>query len=81
LLEETGFSQVRLGKQLADEPAEETPSRRKRPLANARRTLHDLARVRELAKRITPTLLAAAGRTAGVRSRPAFDRYVARLAL
>jgi SAM-dependent methyltransferase len=81
LLEETGFAQVRLGKQLADEPEHETPVRRKRPLANGRKTLQDIALIRELAKRITPTLLAAAGRTHRGRTRPAFDRYVARLAL
>jgi SAM-dependent methyltransferase len=61
LLLEAGFAQVRLGKQLADAPANESPAR-PRP---GRRTFRDVPIFRELARRITPTLLAAAGRSDG----------------
>ena len=75
LLQETGFSRVRLGKPVADESSR-TPSTRR-----SRKTLYDLALVQEIAKRVRPMLLATAGATPRQRGRVAFDRYVARQAL
>ncbi len=80
LLQETGFSRVRLGKPVADESSG-TQSRGRRAMTIARKTLYDLALVREIAKRVRPMLLATAGTPPRARSRVAFDRYVARLAL
>jgi len=80
LLQETGFSRVRLGKPVADESSG-TPSTRRSAMTNGRKSLYDLALVREIAKRVRPMLLATAGAPPRVRSRVAFDRYVARLAL
>ena len=79
LLEETGFSRVRLGKPGTDE-SNGTPSSGS-SLTIGRKTLYDLALVREIAKRIKPMLLASAGAPARVRSRVAYDRYMARQAL
>lgn len=78
LLEETGFSRVRLGKPVADESSG-TPSAQLSALT--RKVLYDFALVREIAKRVRPMLLATAGVLPRVRSRVAYDRYVARLAL
>jgi SAM-dependent methyltransferase len=64
LLRDAGFAQVRLGKQLADAPAREA-SPRPRPGHRSRRSFRDVPIIRELARRITPTLLAAAGRSDG----------------
>jgi SAM-dependent methyltransferase len=74
LLQETGFSRVRLGK-----PAGEESS--KPPTPRSGKTLRDLALVREIASRVKPMLIATAGARVPVRRRVAFDRYVARLAL
>ena len=79
LLEETGFSRVRLGKPVADE-SNGTPSTRPSAMI-IRKTLSDLALVREIAKRVRPMLFATAGALPRERGRVAFDRYVARLAL
>jgi ubiquinone/menaquinone biosynthesis C-methylase UbiE len=75
LLEETGFSRVRLGKPVTDESSEATSAR------PTRKTLYDLALVREIAKRVRPMLFATAGTSLRERGRVAYDRYVARLAL
>ena len=80
LLDETGFSRVRLGKPVAD-ASSETPSTPRSAMTIGRKSLYDLALVREIAKRVRPMLLATAGTRPAVRSRVAFDRYVARLAL
>jgi SAM-dependent methyltransferase len=80
LLEETGFSRVRLEKPVADESSR-TPSRRQRPKTFGRKILYNLALGREIAKQVRPMLLATAEAPPRVRSRAAFDRYVARLAL
>lgn len=58
LLREAGFAQVRLGKQKGD-PAGDSSVDSAR--GNGRRTLKDVPLIREIARRITPTLLAAAG--------------------
>ena len=79
LLEETGFSRVRLGEPVA-EPSNGTPSAR-RGMTIGRKSLYDLPVVREIARRVNPILLATASPTTRVRGRVAFDRYVARLAL
>ena len=78
LLEETGFARVRLGKPATNEPGE-TPSTGRGALT--RKSLQDLALVREIARRVRPMLVATAGVLPHVRGRVAFDRYVARLAL
>lgn len=78
LLEETGFSNVRLGKPVADESTGTAPAHQSVP---RRKSLYDLALVREIAKRVRPMLIATAGATRRVRSRVAYDRYVARQAL
>jgi ubiquinone/menaquinone biosynthesis C-methylase UbiE len=78
LLEETGFSRVRLGEPVADTSKGTQPGRGK---IAGRKTLYDLPVVREIAKRVNPILLATASPTTRVRGRVAFDRYVARLAL
>ena len=75
LLQETGYSRVRLGKPAADE-SNGAPSTRRR-----RKSLNDLALVREIAKRVRPMLIATAGVTPWRRHRVAFDRYMARQAL
>lgn len=80
LLEETGYSRVRLGRPVADRPSG-TPSTRGRAMTVGRRSLYDLPVVREIAKRVTPMLLATAEAPPRVRSRVAFDRYVARMEL
>jgi SAM-dependent methyltransferase len=74
LLEETGFARVRLGKPVAKEsnPVPSTP--------RSRKSLYDLALVQEIAKRVKPMLVATAGVLPRVRSRVAYDRYMARLA-
>lgn len=79
LLQEAGFASVRLGKPVAGEPA--GTSSAGRPPASGRRSPNDLALVRAIAKRVTPMLLATAGAPVRERNRPAFDRYVARMAL
>jgi ubiquinone/menaquinone biosynthesis C-methylase UbiE len=78
LLEETGFSRVRLGKPVDESSG--TPSTRWSMMPGLK-GLYDLALVREIATRVRPMLLATAGAQPRVRSRVAFDRYVARLAL
>jgi SAM-dependent methyltransferase len=80
LLQESGFSRLRLGKPVADESSG-TPSTSRSAMTIGRKGLYDLALVREIAKRVRPMLLATAGAPPRVRSRVAFDRYVARLAL
>lgn len=77
LLGETGFASVRLGKPVADESAG-TQSTNRSPAG--RKSLYDLALVREIAKRVKPMLLATAGVPLRVRSRVRFERYVARQA-
>jgi SAM-dependent methyltransferase len=79
LLEETGFSGVRLGEPIADESNGSSTRRPATPIG--RKSLYDFAIVREIAKRVNPILLATAGPASRVRGRVAFDRYVARLAL
>jgi hypothetical protein len=79
LLEETGFSGVRLGEPIADESNGSSTRRPATPIG--RKSLYDFAIVREIAKRVNPILLATAGPASPVRGRVAFDRYVARLAL
>lgn len=69
LLEETGFSRVRLGKPAGE--ASHGTSRRRR----------DLALIQEIAKRVRPMLVATAGALPRARGRVAFERYVARQAL
>ena len=78
LLEETGFSRVRLGEPAMDTPNGTPPTRRR---AMSGKSLYDLPVVREIAKRVHPVLVATAGPAARVRGRVAYDRYVARLAL
>jgi SAM-dependent methyltransferase len=78
LLLETGFSRPRLGRPIADESGGTPPPRQRAP---SRKSLFDLALVREIAKRVRPMLLATAGAPPRVRSRVASDRYLARLAL
>ena len=80
LLKETGFSRVRLGKPVSDEPSG-TPTARQNANTVRRKSLYDLALIREIAKRVRPLLIATAGAPPRVRSRVAYDRYVARLAL
>lgn len=80
LLEETGFSRVRLGRPVAD-TSSGTPSPRRSAMSGGRKSLYDLPLVREIATRVRPMLLATAGALPRVRGRVAFDRYVARLAL
>jgi ubiquinone/menaquinone biosynthesis C-methylase UbiE len=75
LLEETGFSRVRLGKPATDESGAGSAR------TTSRKTLYDIAFVREIAKRVKPMLVATAGASTPVRHRVAYDRYVARLAL
>jgi ubiquinone/menaquinone biosynthesis C-methylase UbiE len=80
LLEETGFARVRLGEPvIAASNNVVTTSRH--PTARGRRTLYDMALVREIVKRVRPMLVATAGASIRVPSRIAYDRYVARLAL
>jgi ubiquinone/menaquinone biosynthesis C-methylase UbiE len=76
LLAETGFERVRLGKPLTDSSEVQSPEQR-----TTRKSLYDLAVVREIAKRVKPMLFVTAGTQPRVRDRVAFDRYVARLAL
>lgn len=80
LLEETGFSRVRLGRPVADRASGAPPVHRSAKTVG-RKSLYDHALVREIAKRVRPMLLATAGALPRVRGRVAFDRYVARLAL
>lgn len=80
LLEETGFVRVRLGEPVPDE-SNRTASTHRHAMGPGRRSLYDLAVIREIAKRVNPTLLATAGAAPGMRSRVAFDRYIARSAL
>ena len=75
LLRETGFSRVRLGKPVADESTRQSKG------TNGRKSLSDLALVREIAKQVRPMLFATAEALPRVRNRVAFDRYVARRAL
>jgi ubiquinone/menaquinone biosynthesis C-methylase UbiE len=81
LLEETGFSRLRLGTPVVAYESSGTPSTRPSAMTIGRKSLYDLALVRAIAKRVTPMLLATAGAPPRVRSRVAFDRYMARLAL
>ena len=80
LLEETGFSRVRLERPVADKSSTAS-STSGSALIVGRRSLYDLPVVREIAKRVRPMLLATAGAPPRVRSRVAFDRYFARLVL
>lgn len=80
LLELTGFSRVRLGRPVAGE-SDGTPPASGRITRIGRRTLYDLALVRQIAKGVRPMLVATAGAPPRLRSRVAFDRYMARLAL
>ena len=80
LLEEAGFSRVRLGTPVADE-SNGTQSTPRSATTAGRRSLYDLPVVRKFARRVGPMLLATAGAPPRVRGRVAFDRYVARLAL
>jgi SAM-dependent methyltransferase len=79
LLEETGFAFVRLGQPAADESNRR--STRLPAITIGRKSLYDLAVVREIAKRVNPILLATAGPAQRLRRRVAYDRYVARQAL
>ena len=80
LLEETGFSGVRLGEPNTGEShgAASTHRSAKTP---GRRSLYDLPLIRKFARRAAPMLLAAAGASTRQRGRVAFDRYMARQAL
>jgi ubiquinone/menaquinone biosynthesis C-methylase UbiE len=78
LLEETGFARVRLGE---PDATESNSAVHRRSTAIGRRTLYDMALVREIVKRVRPMLVATAGASPRLPSRAAFDRYVARLAL
>ncbi|HEX6316377.1 MAG TPA: class I SAM-dependent methyltransferase [Gemmatimonadaceae bacterium] len=80
LLEETGFARVRLGDVDAT-GSQARPATPRRPTAVGRRTLYDMALVREIVKRVRPMLVATAGASPRLPSRAAYDRYVARLAL
>lgn len=80
LLEETGFARVRLGESVPND-SKETATTHRRAMPIGRRSLYDLAVVREIAKRVNPILVATAGPAPRRPSRAAFDRYVARLAL
>lgn len=80
LLEEAGFARVRLGKPMADTSSGASSEGRPQTV-NGRRSHTDLALVRAIAKRVTPLLLATAGAPARERTRVAFERYVARMAL
>jgi SAM-dependent methyltransferase len=80
LLAETGFSRIRLGRPIA-ERSSGAPSTRQGRMTAGRKSLQDLALVREIAKRIRPMLLATAGAPPRSRGRVAFDRYMARQAL
>lgn len=80
LLEETGFARVRLGEPDTAAPNSASTTHR-RPSAIGRRTVYDMALVREIVKRVRPMLVATAGVSIRVPSRVAYDRYVARLAL
>jgi ubiquinone/menaquinone biosynthesis C-methylase UbiE len=80
LLKETGFSRVRLGKPGSDESSG-TPIARQSANTVRRKSLYDLALVREIAKRVRPMLIATAEPRPRARNRVAYDRYVARLAL
>ena len=75
LLEETGYSHVRLG-----EPGKATGMASAGP-SSSRKSLYDLPIVRELATRVRPMLIATAGASQRRRGRVRYDRYVARLAL
>ena len=80
LLEETGFSGVRLGEPAAGESNGGLSTHRS-TTTTGRRSLYDLPLIRKIAGRTAPMLLAAAGASARPRGRVAFDRYVARQAL
>jgi SAM-dependent methyltransferase len=79
LLEETGFSGVRIGEPNAT--ATNGTSTDRRATTTGRRSLYDLPVIRKIAGRTGPLLLAAAGASARQRGRVAFDRYVARQGL
>jgi SAM-dependent methyltransferase len=80
LLEETGYSHVKLGKPATDESVESW-NEGMNATTPRRKTLSDLALVREIARRVRPMLLATAEARPRARRRAAYDRYVARLAL
>lgn len=80
LLEETGFSRVRLGKPVAGQSSA-TRSTLGSAATAGRRSLRDLALVRGIAKRVSPVVLAAAEAPPRLRGRVAFDRYMARQTL
>jgi SAM-dependent methyltransferase len=80
LLEETGYSHVKLGKPATDESVESW-NEGMSATTPRRKTLSDLALVREIARRVRPLLLATAEARPRARRRAAYDRYVARLAL
>ena len=77
LLEETGFSRLKVGKPVAAESSE-TPSTNRSAKTIGCKSLYDLALVREIAKQVRPMLLAPAGAPARVRGRVRYDRYMAR---
>jgi SAM-dependent methyltransferase len=79
LLEESGYSHIRLGQPMAAE-SPEMPEPRGRSNFG-RGTIYDLAVVREIAKRVRPMLVATAEARRRMPSRVRYDRYVARLAL
>lgn len=79
LLEETGFARILLGKPVADATSGTTSTGR--TAKTSRKSLYDLALVREIAKRVRPMLLAAAGHAPRMRRRVAYDRYMARQVL
>jgi ubiquinone/menaquinone biosynthesis C-methylase UbiE len=80
LLEETGFSRLKVGKPVASE-SNETTSTNRSAMTLGRKSLYDLALVREIAKQVRPMLLATAGALPRVRGRVRYDRYIARQAL
>ena len=80
LLQETGYSHVRLGKPATEESVESL-NEGLNTTTPRRKTLSDLALVREIARRVRPMLLATAEARPRARRRAAYDRYVARLAL
>jgi SAM-dependent methyltransferase len=65
LLREAGFQQVRLGRQATEDPVVDDVSLAGHRNGNGRRTLKDVPLIRQLVRRITPTLVAAAGRAHG----------------
>jgi ubiquinone/menaquinone biosynthesis C-methylase UbiE len=65
LLREAGFDQVRLAKHDVDDATTENRTVDIRRTPGTRKALKDVPLIRQLVQRITPTLLAAAGRAGG----------------